>query len=60
MQIYPRDRCPACKEFFRLEVKATLARPFDPSLVVCPRCGLKFQRFPLPFKEGGFKEAGAS
>jgi DNA-directed RNA polymerase subunit RPC12/RpoP len=49
MQVYPRNRCPECRAFFRLEIKLGDATPsVTQGLVVCPRCGLKFERFPLP------------
>ncbi len=52
METYPRNRCPECREFFRLEIKVPMTHPraeaFDPSFLICPRCGFRFHRFPVP------------
>jgi len=60
MEIYPRNRCPECREFLRLEIRATGASSFVPGLMVCPRCGLKLERSPLPPREVPVKRPRAS
>jgi DNA-directed RNA polymerase subunit RPC12/RpoP len=61
MQVYPRNRCPECKAFFRLEIKSEDASSlFSKGLVVCPRCGLKFERFPLFAPQAIPKQPSAS
>jgi predicted amidophosphoribosyltransferase len=42
---YPLSRCPACKKAFRMEIKGFATPPPGLGVVVCPHCGLKFQRF---------------
>jgi DNA-directed RNA polymerase subunit RPC12/RpoP len=62
MESYPRNRCPECREYFRLEIKAPATPPnavFDPSVMVCPRCGFKFMRFPIVPQEGATKPTRA-
>ncbi len=45
MSSYPLSRCPACKKAFRFEIKIPTTLSPTVGLMVCPHCGLKFQRF---------------
>jgi len=66
---YPLSRCPACKKAFRMEITRLSSTPPDlgqiarplPSLglLVCPHCGLKFQRFDPQYLKGPTPHAAA-
>ena len=45
MSSYPLTRCPACKKAFRMEIKIRDTIALTLGLIVCPYCGVKFQRF---------------
>ncbi len=49
---YPLSRCPACKKAFRMEIRRLAAPQLNLGLVVCPHCGLKFQRFDPQYLRG--------
>ena len=49
---YPLSRCPACKKAFRMEIKPPTNLPPNLGLMVCPHCGLKFQRFDPQYLKG--------
>jgi DNA-directed RNA polymerase subunit RPC12/RpoP len=53
---YPHSRCPACKKTFRMEIKLGAGSQRNLGQLVCPHCGLKFQRFDPQY----FKAASAS
>jgi len=66
---YPLSRCPACKKAFRMEITGLSSPPPNlgqivrPSsslgLIVCPHCGLKFQRFDPQYLRGATHHAAA-
>ena len=56
---YPLSRCPACKKAFRMEIKGPAAAPPNLGLVVCPHCGLKFERFDPRYLKGLASQAAA-
>ena len=57
---YPISRCPACKKAFRAEVKdATISLPYDLSLLLCPHCGLVFNRFDPEYLKSSGRETAA-
>ena len=49
---YPLSRCPACKKAFRMEIPRVAAPPPHLWEIVCPNCGLKFQRFDPNYLKG--------
>ena len=49
---YPLSRCPACKKAFRMEITRLASPPPNLGLIVCPHCGLKFQRFDPQYLKG--------
>jgi len=52
LRSYPLTRCPACKKAFRQEIKDAAAPDRNLGQIVCPNCGLKFQRFEIPLAKG--------
>jgi transcription elongation factor Elf1 len=66
---YPLSRCPACKKAFRMEITRLASPPPNlgqfacatPNLglIVCPNCGLKFQRFDPQYLRGPARHATA-
>ena len=49
---YPLSRCPACKKAFRMEITRLASPPPNLGQLVCPHCGLKFQRFDPQYLKG--------
>jgi hypothetical protein len=56
---YPLNRCPACKKAFRMEITRLASPPIVWGQVVCPNCGLKFQRFDAQYLKGPSVHAAA-
>ena len=56
---YPLSRCPACKKAFRMEITRLASPPPNLGLIICPHCGLKFQRFDPQYLKGPSPHATA-
>ena len=56
---YPLSRCPDCKKAFRMEITRPTNVPPTLGLIVCPHCGLKFQRFDPQYLRGPIVRAAA-
>ena len=56
---YPLSRCPACKKAFRMEITYLMAPAPVLGQLICPHCGLKFQRFDPQYLKGTIARAAA-
>jgi DNA-directed RNA polymerase subunit RPC12/RpoP len=56
---YPLSRCPACKKAFRMEITRPPSRLPNWGQLVCPYCGMKFQRFDPQYLKASVRQVTA-
>jgi len=59
LSTYPLSRCPNCKRAFRMEIKNPQPPVRNMGVLVCPHCGMKFQRFDPQYLKGPMTRAEA-